>query len=105
MGPLPVEARTRGGADSGMRPEEVSRASRRVETDRGGRSLGAEAPGRAAGIALCGPNCMGVVSPSARSLVYIQPVLDASALAGNVGLISQSGSVCTGLLADCRRFG
>ena len=60
---------------------------------------------RRAGIALCGPNGMGVVSPHARSLVYIQPVHDPGPLAGNVGLISQSGSVCIGLLADCRRFG
>ena len=59
-----------------------------------------------AGIALCGPNCMGVVSPHDKALVYIQTVRDASAgLAGNVGLISQSGSICIGLLADCRRFG
>jgi acyl-CoA synthetase (NDP forming) len=60
---------------------------------------------REAGIALCGPNCMGFVSPHARSLVYLQPVRDPAGLAGNVGLISQSGSICIGLLADCRRFG
>jgi acetate---CoA ligase (ADP-forming) len=60
---------------------------------------------REAGIALCGPNCMGVVSPHARSLVYLQGVHDPAQLAGNVGLVSQSGSICIGLLADCRRFG
>src|SRR5207237_4175577 len=60
---------------------------------------------REAGIALCGPNCMGVVSPHARSLVYIQTLADPTLLAGNVGLVSQSGSLCIGLLADCRRFG
>ena len=60
---------------------------------------------REAGIALCGPNCMGVVSPHARSSVYIQTLADPALLAGNVGLISQSGSICIGLLADCRRFG
>ena len=60
---------------------------------------------REAGIALCGPNCMGFVSPHARALVYIQQLRDPALLAGNVGLISQSGSVCIGLLADCRRFG
>jgi acyl-CoA synthetase (NDP forming) len=60
---------------------------------------------REAGIALCGPNCMGVVSPHSRSLVYIQTLADPALLAGNVGLISQSGSLCIGLLADCRRFG
>ena len=60
---------------------------------------------REAGIALCGPNCMGVVNPHARSLVYIQTLRDPALLAGNVGMISQSGSICIGLLADCRRFG
>jgi acetate---CoA ligase (ADP-forming) len=60
---------------------------------------------KTAGMALCGPNCMGFVSPHARSLVYIQPVQDPRSLAGTVGLISQSGSICIGLLADCRRFG
>ena len=60
---------------------------------------------REAGIALCGPNCMGVVNPHARSSVYIQTLADPALLAGNVGLISQSGSICIGLLADCRRFG
>jgi acetate---CoA ligase (ADP-forming) len=60
---------------------------------------------RAAGIALCGPNCMGFVSPYARARVYIQQLRDPALLAGNVGLVSQSGSVCIGLLADCRRFG
>ena len=30
---------------------------------------------------------------------------DPTRLAGNVGLISQSGSICIGLLTDCRRFG
>src|SRR5207244_3913559 len=60
---------------------------------------------REAGIALCGPNCMGVVNPHARSMVYLQALRDPAPLAGNVGLVSQSGSVCIGLLADCRRFG
>jgi acyl-CoA synthetase (NDP forming) len=60
---------------------------------------------REAGIALCGPNCMGVVNPHALSLVYIQTLHDPARLAGNVGLISQSGSIAISLLADCRRFG
>ena len=60
---------------------------------------------REGGIALCGPNCMGVVSPHARSSVYIQALRDPALLGGDVGLISQSGSICIGLLADCRRFG
>src|SRR3989442_3076252 len=60
---------------------------------------------REASIALCGPNCMGVISPHVPSLVYIQALHDPARLAGNVGLISQSGSIGIGLLTDCRRFG
>ena len=60
---------------------------------------------RAAGIAFCGPNCMGVISPHERSLVYLNALRDPAPLAGEVGLISQSGSIVIGLLADCRRFG
>src|SRR6185436_12274045 len=60
---------------------------------------------REASIALCGPNCMGVISPHVPSLAYIQALHDPTRLAGNVGLISQSGSICIGLLTDCRRFG
>jgi acyl-CoA synthetase (NDP forming) len=58
-----------------------------------------------AGIAFCGPNCMGVISPHARSLVYLNALRDPALLPGDVGLISQSGSIVIGLLADCRRFG
>jgi acyl-CoA synthetase (NDP forming) len=60
---------------------------------------------REAAMTLCGPNCMGVISPHVPSLVYIQAVHDPTRLAGNVGMISQSGSICIGLLTDCRRFG
>ena len=60
---------------------------------------------REASMVLCGPNCMGVISPHVPSLVYIQALHDPTRLAGNVGLISQSGSICIGLLTDCRRFG
>jgi acyl-CoA synthetase (NDP forming) len=60
---------------------------------------------REARIAFCGPNCMGVISPHERSLIYLNALRDPAPLAGNVGLISQSGSIVIGLLADCRRFG
>ncbi len=56
-------------------------------------------------IALCGPNCMGVINPTYGSATYLQFARDPGALAGNVGLISQSGSVCISLLSDVRRFG
>lgn len=60
---------------------------------------------RAAGIALCGPNCMGVLNPHHPSTGYLQELRDPSGLAGNVGLVAQSGSVCVSLLTDLRRFG
>lgn len=60
---------------------------------------------REAGMALCGPNCMGILSPAARSSLYKQEVRETAGLAGNVGLVSQSGSICIGLLTDVRRFG
>jgi acetate---CoA ligase (ADP-forming) len=60
---------------------------------------------REAGIALCGPNCMGVINPHHRSSIYIHEVMHTDGLAGNVGLISHSGSICIGLTSDVRRFG
>jgi len=58
-----------------------------------------------AGIALNGPNCMGILNPVNNSTTYMQEVRELSGLRGNVGLISQSGSICIGMLADVRRFG
>ena len=72
-----------------------------------GRAAQAEIVGiaRAGGIALCGPNCMGVISPHARSATYLQVGRKREALAGNVGLISQSGNICISMLSDVSRFG
>ena len=72
-----------------------------------GRDAQAEIVGlsREAGIALCGPNCMGVISPHARSATYLQVGSKREELAGNVGLISQSGSICISMLSDVSRFG
>ncbi len=72
-----------------------------------GRKLQAEisAFSRAAGISLCGPNCMGFFNPASASAAYAQLIHDPGKLHGNVGLISQSGSVCIGLMSDTRRFG
>ena len=44
------------------------------------------------GMALCGPNCMGVISPVLRSAMYIGTI-PASLLPGRVAMVSQSGSV------------
>jgi acetate---CoA ligase (ADP-forming) len=58
-----------------------------------------------AGMAMCGPNCMGILNPPARATSYKQKIMNTAGLAGNVGLISQSGSVCIAMLSDLRRFG
>jgi len=50
-------------------------------------------------IALCGPNCMGILNPHHRSTTYLQELRDPSGLAGNVGIISHSGGLCVSLLA------
>jgi acetate---CoA ligase (ADP-forming) len=60
---------------------------------------------REAGMPICGPNCMGILNPPARVTTYKQNIMDPAAIVGNVGLISQSGSVCIGMLSDLRRFG
>src|SRR5437764_4468376 len=60
---------------------------------------------REAGIALCGPNCMGILNPVERNTTYLQEVRDPEQLAGNVGILSQSGGFCVSLLTDVSRFG
>jgi acyl-CoA synthetase (NDP forming) len=60
---------------------------------------------REAGIALCGPNCMGVLSPHDHSTTYLQELRDPAGLAGNVGIVSQSGAFCISMSTDLRRFG
>jgi acyl-CoA synthetase (NDP forming) len=76
------------------RGEEGQRLQRRIE-----------AICRDAGIALCGPNCMGILSPHQRCTSYLQELRDPAGLAGNVGIVSQSGAFCVSLLTDLRRFG
>jgi acyl-CoA synthetase (NDP forming) len=78
-----------------------------AERDADGKKLQAEITGicREADIALCGPNCMGVINPQARSTTFKQSVRDRGQLAGNVAFISQSGSVAGSMLSDLRRFG
>jgi acyl-CoA synthetase (NDP forming) len=56
-------------------------------------------------IALCGPNCMGILNLHHRSTTYLQELRDPAGLAGNIGIISHSGGLCVSLLADTRRFG
>lgn len=64
-----------------------------------------EAAARAAGMAVCGPNCMGVLSPHQRTSLYTSNLLQPEKLPGNVAIVTQSGSIAIGLLTDCRRFG
>jgi acetate---CoA ligase (ADP-forming) len=60
---------------------------------------------REAGMPVCGPNCMGILNPTARATTYKQTVMDPAGLAGNIGFVSQSGSVCIAMLSDLRRYG
>ncbi len=60
---------------------------------------------REARMPVCGPNCMGILNPPARVTTYKQNIIEPNAIAGNVGIVSQSGSVCIALLSDLRRFG
>lgn len=64
-----------------------------------------EAAARAARMAVCGPNCMGVLSPHQRTSLYTSNLLHPEKLPGNVAIVTQSGSIAIGLLTDCRRFG
>jgi acetate---CoA ligase (ADP-forming) len=78
-----------------------------AETGADGARLQDEIAGlaREAGMPVCGPNCMGILNPPARVTTYKQNIMDPAAIAGNVGIVSQSGSVCIALLSDLRRFG
>ena len=48
---------------------------------------------------------MGILSPGDCSTSYLQELRDPAGLAGNVGFISHSGSICSGMLTDLRRYG
>jgi acyl-CoA synthetase (NDP forming) len=100
-------------------PEQVRLAIRRgaraaviydsgfAELGEDGARLQAEIAGlcREAGMAVCGPNCMGILNPPGRVTTYKQTIMNPAPLAGNVGIVSQSGSVCIAMLSDLRRFG
>ncbi len=60
---------------------------------------------RANDVVLCGPNCMGLISLHQKSHAYMMETVDPVALTGNVAVVSQSGSVTIGMLADTRRYG
>src|SRR5205814_6970538 len=60
---------------------------------------------RDAGIALCGPNCMGILSPWQQTTSYLQEIRDPAGLAGNIAIVSHSGGLCVSLLTDVSRFG
>src|SRR4030081_1984721 len=54
---------------------------------------------REAGMSVCGPKCMGILNPPARVTTYKQTIMNPEPLAGNVGIVSQSGSVCIAMLS------
>lgn len=57
---------------------------------------------RANDVALAGPNCLGVFSPTHRSALYYSTLPDDMA-PGNVALLSHSGSICIAMVS-CGRF-
>ena len=57
------------------------------------------------GMAVVGPNGMGILNPATRSTLYSGLIENPDRLAGNVGVVTQSGAIAVGLLTDCRRFG
>jgi acyl-CoA synthetase (NDP forming) len=57
------------------------------------------------GIVLCGPNCMGTINPHDGFSSYRLVITEPARFKGGVGLISHSGSITIGLLADVRRYG
>src|SRR5438067_7221732 len=48
---------------------------------------------------------MGILNPVERNSTYLQEIRDPEPLAGNVGIVSQSGGLCVSLLTDLTRFG
>src|ERR1700719_1303810 len=66
-----------------------------AEQGEDGRRLQGQIEGicREADIALCGPNCMGVLNPHHLSTTYLQELRNPAGLAGHVGIVSQSGGV------------
>lgn len=59
---------------------------------------------RAHGIALCGPNCVGVVNLHARAGTY-SAALPATLKPGHVGAVLQSGAICLGIANSNRGVG
>src|SRR5258708_8027448 len=78
-----------------------------AELGEDGARLQAEIAGmcREVNMPVCGPNCMGILNPPARVTTYKQTVMNTTGLAGNVGVISQSGSGCLAMLSGLRPFG
>jgi acyl-CoA synthetase (NDP forming) len=94
------------GAEHGMKAAVIYDGGFAEHSDAGrARQARIEAVCREYGVALCGPNCMGILNPRHKSSTYLQEVRDPEGLAGNVGIISHSGGLCVSLLTDTRRFG
>ena len=56
-------------------------------------------------IALCGPNCIGVVNFHARAATYSVALPPSAMTPGHVGAVVQSGAVCLGLANAARGLG
>jgi acyl-CoA synthetase (NDP forming) len=55
-------------------------------------------------IALCGPNCVGIVNPAASSAMF-SPPLPTRTPEGDISFVSQSGSICLAMLNGAGEIG
>ncbi len=97
----------RAAVDAGMRGAVVYSAGFAETHSDEAQALSRELQGlaREAGVAVLGPNCMGILNAAKGSSLYLHEVFESGRLGGNVGFMSQSGSMCISMLADCRRYG
>lgn len=81
-------------------------ASGYAEADDGGKARQAELEefARRSGMAICGPNCLGVLNFNARSCAYTSTPPGA-VKAGDVALLSQSGTIVVAMVRSLRGIG
>lgn len=68
------------------------------------RQVELEAFARDAGMAICGPNCLGLLNFNARSCAY-SSISPKSVQAGSVALVSQSGTIVVAMVRSLRGIG
>ena len=97
-------------AITGLRPAQGRRrAGVRLGLCRDGRSRprragGDDADRQRGGLALCGPNCIGFVNIADRVALTFEPLIVAGASpGGGIGVVTQSGAMCSTLRLACWR--